>query len=54
MVALLEEGKIVHDAKISFSFDEIHGGLKQQESVFISIRPFGSGNRREKDRDVFL
>src|SRR6185312_10807508 len=31
MITLLEEGKIVHDAKISFSFDEINGMLKQRK-----------------------
>ena len=36
MVALLEEGKIVHDAKISFSFEEMHGVLKQRK-VYLSL-----------------
>lgn len=36
MVALLEEGKIVHDAKTSFSFEEVHGALKQRK-VYLSL-----------------
>ena len=35
-IALLEEGKIVHDAKISWSFDEIHSMLNQQK-VYLSL-----------------
>ncbi|WP_318617482.1 transcription-repair coupling factor [Sporosarcina sp. YIM B06819] len=36
MLALLEEGKIVHDAKISWSFDEIHSILNQRK-VYLSL-----------------
>ena len=36
MVALLEEGKIVHDAKTSYSFEEVHGALKQRK-VYLSL-----------------
>ena len=36
MVALLEEGKIVHDAKISFSFEEMNGCIKQRK-VYLSL-----------------
>lgn len=35
-IALLEEGKIVHDAKTSWSFDEIHSKLNQQK-VYLSL-----------------
>jgi transcription-repair coupling factor (superfamily II helicase) len=35
-VALLEDGKIVHDAKTSFSFEEMHGILKQRK-VYLSL-----------------
>ena len=35
-IALLEDGKIVHDAKISFSFDEIHGMIEAtRESIYL-------------------
>ena len=54
MIALLEDGKIVHDAKISFPFDEINRMLDQQKVILISVCPLGTGNRRQKDRDVFL
>ena len=43
MVALLEEGKIVHDAKISFSFEEIHGCLNNEKFIY----PFLSVQFRE-------
>ncbi|WP_203248962.1 transcription-repair coupling factor [Sporosarcina beigongshangi] len=36
MIALLEEGKIVHDAKTSWSFDEIHSMLDQRK-VYLSL-----------------
>ena len=36
MVTLLEEGKIVHDAKISFSFDEVNGMLEHRR-VYLSL-----------------
>lgn len=36
IVALLEEGRIVHDAKISIPFDEMYGSLKQPK-VFLSL-----------------
>ncbi|MBE1556179.1 transcription-repair coupling factor [Sporosarcina limicola] len=36
MIALLEEGKIVHDAKMSYSFDEMHGLLKQRK-IYLSL-----------------
>ncbi|WP_342507688.1 transcription-repair coupling factor [Sporosarcina sp. FSL K6-2383] len=42
MIALLEEGKIVHDAKISWSFDEIHSMINQQKmylSLFVRSIP---------------
>ncbi|MFJ7936805.1 transcription-repair coupling factor [Sporosarcina sp. NPDC096371] len=36
MIALLEEGKIVHDAKTSFVFDEVHSMLNQRK-VYLSL-----------------
>ncbi len=36
MIALLEDGKIVHDAKISTPFDEINGRLEQKR-VYLSL-----------------
>ena len=53
-VALLEEGKIVHDAKTSFSFEEVHGAIKAAKSVFIPFRSLSPRNCCEKDGDVFL
>ncbi|WP_342513933.1 transcription-repair coupling factor [Sporosarcina sp. FSL K6-1522] len=41
-VSLLEDGKIVHDAKLSFSFDETHAMLKQRRaylSLFVRSIP---------------
>ncbi|WP_336824293.1 transcription-repair coupling factor [Sporosarcina sp. USHLN248] len=41
-LTLLEEGKILHDAKISFSFDEMHKMIEQQKSylsLFIRAIP---------------
>ena len=54
MIALLEEGKIVHDAKTSFSFEEVHRMLKQRKVYLSLICSHGSGNCCEKDGDVFM
>lgn len=36
VTALLEDGKIVHDAKISYSFEEMNGMLEQQR-IYLSL-----------------
>ncbi|BAQ09502.1 transcription-repair coupling factor [Bacillus sp. OxB-1] len=36
ITALLEDGKIVHDAKISYSFEEMNGMLEQQR-IYLSL-----------------
>ena len=33
--SLLEEGKIVHDAKISFSFEKMHKMLEQEKYIYL-------------------
>ncbi len=53
-ISLIEEGKIVHDVKSSFSFKEVHSMLDQQKIYFALFARTFSGITFKKQQTFLV